>query len=62
MKMHQETTKQQNIGYKHEFQLTKYLIFEQMIIDGALDLSDHVGQIQRYFIIHENDYHHWNQM
>ena len=49
MKVHQEMKLQQINGKKSDFLQTEFLTFLLIIIDGLLDLLDHVDLIQKYF-------------
>ena len=50
----QETKLQQINGKKSDYLQIKFLIYEPIIIDGLLDLLDHVDLILKYFTEWEN--------
>ena len=54
MKVHQETKLLQINGKKSDFLQTEFLTFLLIIIDGLLDLLDHVDLILKYFTESEN--------
>jgi hypothetical protein len=54
MRVPQEMTQQQINGKKYDYLQIKFHIYEPTIIDGLLDLLDHVDLILKYFIGCEN--------